>query len=85
MSAGGSASISYGDLRSIAGAAGDDAMMLRGSPLTMLARTAQRLRQVLAQAAALLADAPANSYRPEAHYMRGPGPKWREKHARPKG
>jgi|RhiMetdeSRZDD1v2_1073273.scaffolds.fasta_scaffold22351_7 hypothetical protein len=23
------------------------------------------------------------SYRPERHYMRGPGPKWREKHARP--
>ena len=23
------------------------------------------------------------SYRPEQHYMRGPGPKWREKHARP--
>jgi hypothetical protein len=23
--------------------------------------------------------APAR-YRPEAHYMRGPGPKWREKH-----
>lgn len=21
------------------------------------------------------------SYRPEAHYMRGPGPKWRAKHA----
>jgi hypothetical protein len=21
------------------------------------------------------------SYRPELHYMRGPGPKWREKHA----
>jgi hypothetical protein len=20
------------------------------------------------------------TYRPEAHYMRGPGPKWREKH-----
>jgi hypothetical protein len=20
-------------------------------------------------------------YRPEAHYMRGPGPKWRQKHA----
>jgi hypothetical protein len=20
------------------------------------------------------------AYRPEAHYMRGPGPKWREKH-----
>jgi hypothetical protein len=24
----------------------------------------------------------AHAYRPEAHYMRGPGPKWREKHAR---
>jgi hypothetical protein len=23
------------------------------------------------------------SYRPELHYMRGPGPKWREKHASP--
>jgi hypothetical protein len=23
------------------------------------------------------------SYRPELHYMRGPGPKWREKHAQP--
>ena len=23
------------------------------------------------------------SYRPELHYMRGPGPKWREKHPRP--
>lgn len=24
---------------------------------------------------------PHNSYRPEKHYMRGPGPKWRAKHA----
>jgi hypothetical protein len=23
----------------------------------------------------------ANRYQPEAHYMRGPGPKWRAKHA----
>jgi hypothetical protein len=23
----------------------------------------------------------ADVYRPEAHYMRGPGPKWRAKHA----
>jgi len=22
-----------------------------------------------------------DTYRPELHYMRGPGPKWREKHA----
>ena len=26
-------------------------------------------------------DGTPRSYRPEAHYMRGPGPKWREKHA----
>jgi hypothetical protein len=25
-------------------------------------------------------DGPAGKYRPEEHYMRGPGPKWREKH-----
>ncbi len=25
-------------------------------------------------------DAPVGKYRPEDHYMRGPGPKWREKH-----
>jgi hypothetical protein len=24
----------------------------------------------------------ADRYRPEAHYMRGPGPKWRAKHTR---
>jgi hypothetical protein len=24
-------------------------------------------------------------YRPELHYMRGPGPKWRAKHARGAG
>ena len=23
-----------------------------------------------------------SSYRPERHYMRGPGPRWREKHSR---
>jgi len=25
-------------------------------------------------------DGPHQRYRPEDHYMRGPGPKWREKH-----
>jgi hypothetical protein len=25
-------------------------------------------------------DGPVRRYRPEDHYMRGPGPKWREKH-----
>jgi hypothetical protein len=28
---------------------------------------------------ALLGERP-QTYRPEAYYMRGPGPKWREKH-----
>ncbi len=27
-----------------------------------------------------LAKGPLDPYRPELHYMRGPGPKWREKH-----
>lgn len=27
----------------------------------------------------------SDPYRPELHYMRGPGPKWREKHARADG
>jgi hypothetical protein len=25
-------------------------------------------------------DGPVRQYHPEQHYMRGPGPKWREKH-----
>ena len=25
----------------------------------------------------------SDPYRPELHYMRGPGPKWREKHGEP--
>ncbi len=25
-------------------------------------------------------NGPVRKYRPEDHYMRGPGPKWREKH-----
>jgi hypothetical protein len=27
-----------------------------------------------------LASAPSDPYHPELYYMRGPGPKWREKH-----
>jgi hypothetical protein len=51
-----------------------------------------RLRQILEfaflRASAAAASAwrtvmgdPVDRYRPEAHYMRGPGPKWRAKHA----
>ena len=28
----------------------------------------------------LSGDGPVRKYHPEEHYMRGPGPKWREKH-----
>lgn len=36
----------------------------------------QRLRAAIMQRAAGVFD----PYRPELHYMRGPGPRWREKH-----
>jgi hypothetical protein len=39
---------------------------------TVAARVAARARR--------LTRIVFNSYRPELHYMRGPGPKWREKH-----
>jgi hypothetical protein len=31
-----------------------------------------------------LVSVDARPYRPEAHYMRGPGPKWRAAHASPR-
>jgi hypothetical protein len=41
--------------------------------IQMLGRAATKLR-------GLIAGTPSDSYRPELHYMRGPGPKWRERH-----
>ncbi len=38
--------------------------------------------QIVRLAKSLLLDL-AHPYRPERHYMRGPGPKWRAKHAGP--
>jgi hypothetical protein len=41
------------------------------------------LRSALAAVVTFLGpswDGPVRKYRPEEHYMRGPGPKWREKH-----
>ena len=40
--------------------------------------TALRIADKARQFARFFSD----TYRPELHYMRGPGPKWREKHAR---
>jgi hypothetical protein len=41
----------------------------------LLAKAAKAYREVLRE----LTD----PYRPELHYMRGPGPRWAEKHGRP--
>jgi hypothetical protein len=41
------------------------------------------LREVISSVVTFLGpswDGPRKIYRPEDHYMRGPGPKWREKH-----
>ena len=38
----------------------------------------RRIRRFVERCAALLRT-PFDAYRPELHYMRGPGPKWREK------
>ena len=41
----------------------------------------QGLLKPLAEMFHRLAKDFSDPYRPERHYMRGPGPKWREKHA----
>jgi hypothetical protein len=40
----------------------------------------QTFRRAAAKLRDLIPSALTNSYRPELHYMRGPGPKWRERH-----
>ena len=51
--------------------------------LTVLFATHNRGRRVggVAWRWRRLTAAITDPYRPELHYMRGPGPKWREKHA----
>jgi len=41
---------------------------------------AREIRQRLGAVIAVRAPGIFDSYHPELHYMRGPGPKWREKH-----
>jgi hypothetical protein len=48
----------------------------------ILTLAAHGLLSLLAGLARLFTTYPTRTYRPEAHYMRGPGPKWREKHMR---
>ncbi|MFO1111363.1 MAG: hypothetical protein U1E61_19500 [Bradyrhizobium sp.] len=39
----------------------------------------QRIAAIIARTRAVI-GAVADPYRPERHYMRGPGPKWRARH-----
>jgi len=45
-----------------------------------LAGGIQTLRRAAAKLRALIPSMLTDPYRPELHYMRGPGPKWRERH-----
>jgi len=59
------------------------ASMLSGH-LTMAAAPTsgvQTLRRAAARLRGLIPKAWTDPYRPELHYMRGPGPKWRERNA----
>jgi hypothetical protein len=65
--------------------------MQGGSVAMLMGRTIVRIRDLRGNRAALpvrfgdllrdLAKALLDPYRPELHYMRGPGPKWHAKHA----
>ena len=57
------------------------AMMANASlVLATLLGAARRLRSVVSESWGSLANDRSGNYRPERHYMRGPGPKWRQKH-----
>lgn len=49
---------------------------------TFLASVATGVRSILENSWRALFGDGTGIYRPEAHYMRGPGPKWRELHGR---
>jgi hypothetical protein len=44
--------------------------------------TASRFERAIGDLWRVMAGDLLNTYHPERHYMRGPGPKWRAKHAR---
>lgn len=52
----------------------------RWSAISGLARKAAQTASDFASIVQNLALDVRDSYRPELHYMRGPGPKWRAKH-----
>jgi hypothetical protein len=46
----------------------------------LISTFARAMGRRLGASIAEMAPGVFDSYRPELHYMRGPGPKWREKH-----
>jgi hypothetical protein len=48
--------------------------------LALLGASARQMGRRLLVAIAASVQNARDSYRPELHYMRGPGPRWREKH-----
>ena len=59
-------------------------MSLHSSGGLSLGLMRARLRKAVPNLLNALWGGSVSQYRPEAHYMRGPGPKWREKHGRNK-
>jgi hypothetical protein len=58
-----------------------DPAMLATAALRPPAHVTRGLRATLAATWPTVAHDLFDPYRPERHYMRGPGPKWRAKHA----
>jgi hypothetical protein len=56
-------------------------MGMRSFVSALVERAFVSLRPAFLGLLATLSGGSGSRYRPEAHYMRGPGPKWREKHA----
>jgi hypothetical protein len=54
----------------------------RSAPPSVLASAALRAWRSLENSLRALITIDVRTYQPEKYYMRGPGPKWREKHAR---
>jgi hypothetical protein len=52
------------------------------APPSVLASTAVGAWTSLVNSLRMLITIDVRTYQPEKYYMRGPGPKWREKHAR---
>jgi hypothetical protein len=58
-------------------------LAISGSAIALLPRPIALLKPAVLAFWRELLRVMGNSYRPELHYMRGPGPKWRAKHGQP--